>query len=130
LSRSKAPGFRPFQVWQDEFSGGFYRRTHPVFDGRPPPTIDVRALTLDDFCRQRGVRNVNFLKRDVEGAELEVLSPMPENMSVRRSRESQRRVREVRCPIPECAPDIGGYHARPADGPIREQVRAAPTGPK
>jgi FkbM family methyltransferase len=89
LSRSKAPGFRPVQVydWQDEFSGGFYRRTHPVFDGRPPPTIEVRALTLDDFCRERGVRNVNFLKRDVEGAELEILSRMPENMSVRGSRE-------------------------------------------
>jgi FkbM family methyltransferase len=70
-----APGFRPFQVydWQDEFSG-FYRRTHPVFDGRPPRTIEVRALTLDDFCRERGVRNVNFLKLDVEGAELEVLT--------------------------------------------------------
>jgi FkbM family methyltransferase len=36
------------------------------------PTL-VQAVTLDDFCIERGICRVGLLKIDVEGAELEVL---------------------------------------------------------
>ncbi len=40
---------------------------------RSADSIDVEALTLDDFCEDRGIERVDFLKIDVEGFDLEVL---------------------------------------------------------
>jgi FkbM family methyltransferase len=36
-------------------------------------TSEVRSVVLDDFCRERGIDRIGFLKIDVEGAELSVL---------------------------------------------------------
>jgi FkbM family methyltransferase len=35
--------------------------------------VDVPALRLADYCRTRGITNIDFLKIDVEGAEIRVL---------------------------------------------------------
>jgi FkbM family methyltransferase len=42
-------------------------------DRTPNETIEVETLTLDFFCADRGIDHVDFLKVDVEGAELHVL---------------------------------------------------------
>jgi len=70
-----AEGSREFQLyeWQDELSG-FYKRSDPMFVGKPAPkSIPVRCVAIDDYCRERGIRHIDFLKVDVEGAELDVL---------------------------------------------------------
>lgn len=36
-------------------------------------TIEVEAVTLDEFCQQAGVPRIDLLKLDVQGAELKVL---------------------------------------------------------
>ncbi|MEY2407994.1 MAG: hypothetical protein QOF48_664, partial [Verrucomicrobiota bacterium] len=36
-------------------------------------TVDVEATTLDGFCRQHGIEQIDYLKLDVEGAELRAL---------------------------------------------------------
>jgi len=38
-----------------------------------PRTIDVRIVQLDDFCTDRGIERIGFLKVDVEGAEVCVI---------------------------------------------------------
>lgn len=36
-------------------------------------TIEIETTTLDDFCQQEGIKEVDFLQIDVQGAELLVL---------------------------------------------------------
>jgi FkbM family methyltransferase len=36
-------------------------------------TIEVKSIRLDDFCQDRGIDRIGFLKIDVEGAEVSVL---------------------------------------------------------
>jgi FkbM family methyltransferase len=36
-------------------------------------TLSIEAVTLDDFCSHRGIREIGLIKIDVEGAEVEVL---------------------------------------------------------
>jgi FkbM family methyltransferase len=36
-------------------------------------TIDLETTTLDAFCQQEGVKNIDFLQIDVQGADLQVL---------------------------------------------------------
>jgi hypothetical protein len=38
-----------------------------------PETYEVEAITLDDFCADRGITRVNFLKIDAEGYDLNVM---------------------------------------------------------
>lgn len=40
---------------------------------RSAESIEVEALSLDDFCEAQGIEHVDFLKIDVEGFDLEVL---------------------------------------------------------
>jgi FkbM family methyltransferase len=42
-------------------------------DVTPIATVDVRAVTLDDYCAERDVHRVDLLKIDVEGSEYQVL---------------------------------------------------------
>lgn len=51
---------------------------HPITDvfakeTRNTDTITVEATTLDLFCEQRGIEQIDLLKVDVEGADLQVL---------------------------------------------------------
>ena len=43
------------------------------FGYRPKKEVDVPCLTLDDFCLEHGIDNVDVLKLDTEGSELAVL---------------------------------------------------------
>ena len=40
----------------------------------PEAQLSVAAVSLDDYCRARGVERIDYLKIDVEGAELDVLN--------------------------------------------------------
>ena len=40
---------------------------------RPPESLRVPVITLDDYCQRAGVSRIGFLKVDVEGGELAVL---------------------------------------------------------
>lgn len=40
-------------------------------------TVEVSAITLEDFIQQIGVKKISVLKLDIEGAELEVLAKAP-----------------------------------------------------
>lgn len=42
-------------------------------------TIDITVETLPDFCARVGVENIDILKIDIEGAEIGVLSTLPES---------------------------------------------------
>lgn len=44
-------------------------------------TVEVDTVPLDDFVASNGIENVNFLKMDVEGAELEILQSGPRVLS-------------------------------------------------
>jgi FkbM family methyltransferase len=42
--------------------------------------INVPTMTVDAFCQQRGLRDISFIKIDVEGSELRVLAGMTATM--------------------------------------------------
>ena len=37
------------------------------------PKKRLLTVTLDQYCRDRGIQNIDYLKVDVEGAELDAL---------------------------------------------------------
>jgi len=53
----------------------FYRRyaIEQSLNLIPPKPISVFTTTLDDYCKQRNIRHVGFLKIDVEGGEWDVV---------------------------------------------------------
>ena len=55
-------------------SSGVYR------EAPNQPTVRVRKTSLDDFCRTRGIEEIDFIKLDIEGAELAVLSQISESL--------------------------------------------------
>ena len=67
-----------------------YRYSKPVrpatnrIAANGPDAIQVEITTLDTFCRQSGVPAIDFLKIDVEGAEVDVLRGARELFAERR----------------------------------------------
>jgi FkbM family methyltransferase len=47
------------------------------------PTVSVPVITLDEFCRQRGISKIDLLKIDTEGYEVPVLEGAREFLSSR-----------------------------------------------
>lgn len=67
---------RPGQVsvlWRDAAGHRLTGHTHITRGGENGDTVQVPALTIDDFCRERDIARVRLIKCDVEGAELMVL---------------------------------------------------------
>jgi len=60
----------------------------------------IQLSTLDRYCRERGVSQIDFLKLDVEGHELEVFKGMTESLS-------QGRVRIIQFEYGGCNIDAG-----------------------
>ncbi len=58
--------------------------TVTISDGTPwvatnifePGQTEVPAVTVDDLCRDRGIRNIDWLKMNIEGAEREAINGM------------------------------------------------------
>lgn len=59
-----------------EFSGlsGFYVREVLKNDHQPPKLIEVAQDTLSHFCLDHGIKQIDFLKIDAEGAEWLILN--------------------------------------------------------
>src|SRR5207247_10572660 len=54
----------------------------------------IQLSTMDNYCREKGVSQIDFLKLDVEGHELEVFKGMTESLSQGRVRIIQFRSEE------------------------------------
>ncbi len=50
-----------------------YRRSEKAVGAIPTVKEEIETITLDSYCTRNGLPHVNFLKIDVEGAELDVL---------------------------------------------------------
>jgi FkbM family methyltransferase len=57
-------------------------RKEPEF---PVSEVEVEVTTIDEVCRGLGLLRIDFLKIDVEGAELEVLRGAEESLKVTRN---------------------------------------------
>lgn len=57
---------------------------HPGRILKPSKQVKVPGICLDDYCKSVGITQVDFLKVDVEGAELEVLQGAKELLSMGR----------------------------------------------
>jgi FkbM family methyltransferase len=60
-------------VWRDAAGQRLTGRTHISSGEESGDAVKVPALTIDGFCRERGIDHVRLMKCDVEGAELMVL---------------------------------------------------------
>jgi FkbM family methyltransferase len=69
---SDAPGELAI-VWRDSSGQRLTGMTHISRGSEAGDTVRVRALTIDDYCREHAVERVRLMKCDVEGAELMVL---------------------------------------------------------
>lgn len=58
--------------WSTMYRRGFH--VESTCGLQPPQSVDVLATSIDGYCNRLGIKRVNFLKIDVEGAELDVLS--------------------------------------------------------
>jgi FkbM family methyltransferase len=70
-----------FSVWN---SLGKPQMAHPADPSKRVPIVKsetVQAVRLDDVCREHGVRRIDFLKLDVEGAEADALAGAVELLS-------------------------------------------------
>jgi len=56
-------------------------RTHPLDSDVPVETLRVPVVSLDEYCRTRGVKRIDAVKMDVEGDEVHVLRGMGETLA-------------------------------------------------
>ena len=64
-------------IWKEECNLEFYsapaQADSSVFEGSSEPAETMRATTVETFCHQHNISNIDLLKYDAEGAEPEVL---------------------------------------------------------
>ncbi|MFN5470498.1 MAG: FkbM family methyltransferase, partial [Pseudanabaena sp.] len=60
---------------QDPALSTTYRRlgVEQLLNLATPTKLSLPTITLDTYCQQRNIHHINFLKIDVEGAELDIL---------------------------------------------------------
>lgn len=77
VALSNHKGTRDFYVYSKHPTlSSFYRRVRAEKQhklGEPNSPILVSTTTVDDYCIERKIKHVNYLKIDVEGAEFEVI---------------------------------------------------------
>lgn len=61
----------------------------PNIEHRPVRSIFVQTITLDEFCRQNNIFEIDFLKLDTEGAELDILKGSKELLSQKKIKSIQ-----------------------------------------
>ena len=77
LAVSDQPGIVHLYVYDDNHSSWNTLADRPLHDYGiqvdPVATEEVNAVTIDFYCQQHGINNIDLLKIDVEGAEYQVL---------------------------------------------------------
>lgn len=81
LALSNTPGESTLYVTQQPMCSSLYAPNEPYlnrFAGLPELanldfTVEIETTTLDEFCQQEAIANVDFLQIDVQGADLQVL---------------------------------------------------------
>jgi len=63
-----------YSVWNTIGSPKMYSRDDPGRKIEPVRQEAVVSVRLDEYCRAQGIKSIDYLKIDVEGAELEALS--------------------------------------------------------
>ena len=63
---------------------GSLTAVHPVHGGAVCPPEVTRVLTIDEFCRDRGIGRVDLIKTDTDGHDLDVLEGARETLRVHR----------------------------------------------
>lgn len=84
LAISDHNGFVPFYIppkKNDELSS-LYKRE--VFKQTGYEKIEVACTSIDSFCLSGGIKEIDYVKVDVEGAELDVLNGCKEMMMLRK----------------------------------------------
>jgi len=76
-------------VWECQAQIPFYFSLDPTqgsfFSGRPHTTTEiVYTKTLDNIVSTLGITNIDFIKMDVEGAEIEVLKGAEQSLAIAR----------------------------------------------
>src|SRR5262249_48873875 len=66
-------GINEIQAYSSWKIDGSATDIHPLHGGVAPPSEFVEVITLDEFCRSRGIERVDFIKIDTDGNELSVL---------------------------------------------------------
>jgi len=59
-----------YASWKVDGSGS---NTHPLHRGAIKSAVAVPAVSIDDFCRERNIQRVDFIKIDTDGHELPVI---------------------------------------------------------
>ena len=71
------PGLLQLNVYDDAYASWNTLAKRPLenygIDVKPVATEDVAAVTIDDYCQQHNITQIDLLKIDVEGAEYQVL---------------------------------------------------------
>ena len=77
LALAEKNGSIKLNIYDDAFSAFNSQAARPLgnygLDLKPVGTEEMSAVTLDDYCGQKGIETIDLLKIDVEGAELQVL---------------------------------------------------------
>jgi FkbM family methyltransferase len=78
---SKTSGSFPlFTTVTDSAVASLHARSDSQLQGRTFDSISVQTVTFDEFVKTRSIRSVDFMKLDVEGHELDVLSGASESL--------------------------------------------------
>ena len=65
--------YLPFYYFTNENNGLSSLYDNPEWDSLPKKKMRVNTISLDDYCTKKSIKEIDFLKVDVEGAELDVL---------------------------------------------------------
>jgi FkbM family methyltransferase len=70
-STSEEPNIKAYASWK--VGGTAEGVKHQVHRGTEKSTKGIKAVCLDDFCEQHGIKRLDFIKIDTDGHEFEVL---------------------------------------------------------
>lgn len=62
-----------YSAWNTLGKPNMLTRDYPKKKVEPIGSEDVQTITIDNYCRKNGINKIDYLKVDVEGAELDVL---------------------------------------------------------